>query len=467
MDTKSKNIDYSGVVKLAAVLIVWLGFLGTMGSCIYLHQNYSIASSSSYTEEYSFQSKFAELVHDVVEYHVLLPSDEHINTNSGEVAQAAAEDEQAAAADPQPPRRIERKLPAMVNFVYYVRNTESGETWSNLKPETGDPVKFILKQKTRASLNGWTSDASVPLFGTLKEAMAGSPYEVYAAVATPLQPGDMFYDSYWDYTRAKARTDAAAVWLVISFILMTAAFAYLLYITVRREPEGESAPPRPAGMYADVHTVLVLIAAFLSLNIAVGTSPGMSDAFTLTALAVILSVDLFIGLTYVLSMARQIRDRSLFTNTLLYKLGCSLKAFFRLAFQGRGFKLWILPLLLGYGLSNGLLFMAYSVGYPGYFDDFAFVMVVLILTLNAGMVYFAARSLTALPQIMEASQQISAGNLDYPLDSAHMPVSFAAFAEDICSLQGGLKEAVAEAVKGERMKTDLITNVSHDLKTPL
>ena len=41
------------------------------------------------------------------------------------------------------------------------------------------------------------------------------------------------------------------------------------------------------------------------------------------------------------------------------------------------------------------------------------------------------------------------------------------FAEDIANIQDGLKKAVEEAVKGERMKTELITNVSHDLKTPL
>ena len=39
--------------------------------------------------------------------------------------------------------------------------------------------------------------------------------------------------------------------------------------------------------------------------------------------------------------------------------------------------------------------------------------------------------------------------------------------EEIQKIQKGFKKAVEEEVKSERMKTELITNVSHDLKTPL
>ena len=45
-----------------------------------------------------------------------------------------------------------------------------------------------------------------------------------------------------------------------------------------------------------------------------------------------------------------------------------------------------------------------------------------------------------------------------------LPISFK---EEIEKIQSGFKKAVDEEVKSQRMKTELVTNVSHDLKTPL
>lgn len=92
---------------------------------------------------------------------------------------------------------------------------------------------------------------------------------------------------------------------------------------------------------------------------------------------------------------------------------------------------------------------------------------ILLITFNAAAVYFTARALTSLSKIMRAAKEISSGNLEYELNSSEISVAFSGMAENIENIQGGLKKAVEEAIKGERMKTDLITNVSHDLKNPL
>ena len=69
--------------------------------------------------------------------------------------------------------------------------------------------------------------------------------------------------------------------------------------------------------------------------------------------------------------------------------------------------------------------------------------------------------------IKKGAQTIAEGNLEYKIDTTHMKGILKGFAEDINNIGGGLNAAVDERTKSERMKADLITNVSHDIKTPL
>lgn len=65
------------------------------------------------------------------------------------------------------------------------------------------------------------------------------------------------------------------------------------------------------------------------------------------------------------------------------------------------------------------------------------------------------------------SQAIAAGNLNHHIDTARMPHDLKSCAEDLNNISVGLSSAVDEKMKSERFKAELITNVSHDLKTPL
>lgn len=67
--------------------------------------------------------------------------------------------------------------------------------------------------------------------------------------------------------------------------------------------------------------------------------------------------------------------------------------------------------------------------------------------------------------LLESTNLLAEGNLDVPIDG-DLGI-FNPIKTEIQKIQKGFKKAVQEEVKSERMKTELITNVSHDLKTPL
>lgn len=79
------------------------------------------------------------------------------------------------------------------------------------------------------------------------------------------------------------------------------------------------------------------------------------------------------------------------------------------------------------------------------------------------------RSQKARERVMlqEAVERIAAGALDTTLDESTFHGQERSTAAAINRIRDGLEDAVQESIRNERMKVDLITNVSHDIKTPL
>lgn len=64
-------------------------------------------------------------------------------------------------------------------------------------------------------------------------------------------------------------------------------------------------------------------------------------------------------------------------------------------------------------------------------------------------------------------EQLSEGDLSTPVDTKRLFGAFRRYGQAMNRLQSGMESAVQEQMRAERMKTELITNVSHDIKTPL
>ena len=70
-------------------------------------------------------------------------------------------------------------------------------------------------------------------------------------------------------------------------------------------------------------------------------------------------------------------------------------------------------------------------------------------------------------RLKKGAEEISGGNTEYKIDTSHMLPLFRQHVQTLNNIGDGIQAAVEERIKSERMKTELITNVSHDIKTPI
>lgn len=93
------------------------------------------------------------------------------------------------------------------------------------------------------------------------------------------------------------------------------------------------------------------------------------------------------------------------------------------------------------------------------------VTIVYSVCLYFGLMFYVSRMQGRYAILLQKIQEISSGNLNVAI-TEDLGI-FEPFKEQLLLIQTGFRNAVEEEVKSQKMKSELITNVSHDLKTPL
>lgn len=91
----------------------------------------------------------------------------------------------------------------------------------------------------------------------------------------------------------------------------------------------------------------------------------------------------------------------------------------------------------------------------------------LLMIKTVAVLLLALSAVSQLRKLKEAGEHMAKGDLSYRVDTKGLLWDFRRHGENLNSVGEGLAIAVEERMKSERFKTELITNVSHDIKTPL
>ena len=245
---------------------------------------------------------------------------------------------------------------------------------------------------------------------------------------------------------------------VITVIMAIAGFIFLMSASGRHQtsdkPEASFGTKIPFDILV-AGTVLLfgLLPSLIFHNIERDSAENIIIGFFMIAL-------LAAGLGLCMSFATRVKLGGWWKNTVIYMIvhgiWNGIKGLFKLFFK--------MPLVWKTSLIAAFIFLLDLI-FVGFADDPEKVIYIFIrsVLLFPALIYLALM----LRKLLNGSKAMAEGDLEKQVSTKGMFGDFRKAANNLNSIGKGMSLAVEERTKSDRMKTELITNVSHDIKTPL
>ena len=249
--------------------------------------------------------------------------------------------------------------------------------------------------------------------------------------------------------------------LIVSILL----FVFLMSAAGHRDGSDTITPNFIDRIPFDLFTAIVALPGLCAVALGIEVADRFAFANLLGLLVVFVLIELLLTL-FLMSLSTRIKLKSVIKSCLIYRV---LRWCWHLLKKtGRLFRAFIhgLPLLgrAGFVVAAVLLiefiFICATEHSTGAQLFGWFVERVLLLAL---LVYL----LLCVKRLRTGAAKIARGDMNYTIDTKYMHGDLLDHANDLNSIRDGISRAVNERMKSEHFKTELITNVSHDIKTPL
>lgn len=171
-----------------------------------------------------------------------------------------------------------------------------------------------------------------------------------------------------------------------------------------------------------------------------------------------------VAMFFFYSLVRRIKARTLWKNSYLCRLVHLFKQFVWKVYDNSHIVLRTWVPYAAFLLVNFVLLIYAFLYSDGIIEVIVLVLAVSLDILAGNLLYRNARE---QQDIVEGIEKIAGGQLEYQVKTDNLHGYNLTLATSVNNIGKGIKEAVEISMKDERMKADLITNVSHDIKTPL
>lgn len=250
-------------------------------------------------------------------------------------------------------------------------------------------------------------------------------------------------------------------------ILAFLCFIFLLCSAGHKNGREGITPSAIHEIHLDVYTVVVAVGAFTGLYLAFGwIGMNLSNMINLIVLVVLFAAEVIWCTLYFMELAIRLKMGKWWQNTILYRVFRFFGRFCKRVFRG------IVKLIRGIPMVWRTALLCLAVCVVEFFGLMLFYNntdVLLFFWAIEKFILCGAITFVALmcKELQEGSEALADGDLNHKLDTSHMVLSFKEHGENLNRIGEGISAAVEQRMKSEHLKTELITNVSHDIKTPL